>query len=175
MLVGDLVIWTSIFNSFAYVTGHIRDSWGCECSVVCTVVCVRVCVYRTLKKENWTKRIPCDYSFWVNFELLESVWKLKSCYNRIWWLLGQDWYQVALIKNIITLYSLRFTMQVILAFFTFILMLMNLDIYIYLDSLASIWMWKILKWLTLWNGGSAIIITATKLFACYVQHENISV
>jgi hypothetical protein len=33
-------------------------------------------------------------------------------------------------------------------------MLMNLDIYIYLDSLKSIWMCKMLEWLTLWNGGN---------------------
>ena len=31
---------------------------------------------------------------------------------------------------------------------------MNLDRYICLDSLASIWMWEMLEWLTLWNRGS---------------------
>jgi hypothetical protein len=45
-------------------------------------------------------------------------------------------------------------MLVILAFSIFILMLMNLDIYIYLDSLTPIWMWEMLEWLILWNGGS---------------------
>jgi hypothetical protein len=36
----------------------------------------------------------------------------------------------------INIYSLRFTIQAILSFPTFILMLMNLDIYIYLDLLS---------------------------------------
>ena len=32
---------------------------------------------------------------------------------------------------------------------------MNFDTYICLDLLISIWMWKMLEWLILWNGWSS--------------------